>query len=272
MFVDSHCHLDCIDLKDFDNDFDKLIRHTEQANIEHLLCVSINLQKYPHMLETIRDYPGISVSAGMHPMADESESFSSEMLVQLADDKKVVAIGETGLDYFYHKGDPEWQQERFRAHVQVANQLNKPLIVHTRDAGDDTLAILQQEDAQNCGGVIHCFTETQAFAEQAMAMGFMISISGIVTFRNADALRAIAGSIPDEYLLIETDSPYLAPMPHRGKQNQPAYVRHVAEVLAEVRGTSVEHIAKITRDNFYRCFKGAADNLSLTAIAELQAC
>ncbi len=254
MLVDSHCHLDCIDLTEFDNNFDTLIQQTLEAGVEHMLCVSINLQKYPQMLEKVRPYPTISVSAGMHPMADETDDFSVEYLTELASDKKVVAIGETGLDYYYHKGDPHWQQQRFRAHIQVANQLDKPVIVHTRDAGDDTLDILRQENAGRCGGVIHCFTETQAFADQAIEMGLMISISGIVTFRNAEALRDIARSIPDDHLLIETDSPYLAPMPHRGKQNQPAYVRHVAETLAAVRNTTVEHIAEISRNNFYRLF------------------
>lgn len=254
MFIDSHCHLDCIDLSEFDNDFDSLIKHTQQQNIEHMLCVSINLKQYPAMLEKVRGYPNISVSAGMHPMADESDDFSAEYLTDLARDKKVVAIGETGLDYFYHKGDPAWQQERFRSHVSVANQVNKPLIIHTRDAAEDTLNILHQENAEQCGGVIHCFTETQDFADQAMEIGFMISISGIVTFKNADALRKVAKKIPDDRLLIETDSPYLAPIPHRGKQNQPAYVQHVAETLARIRDTSVEHIAEISRNNFYQLF------------------
>ena len=254
MLVDSHCHLDCIDLSEFDNSFDKLIQHSHDAGVEHMLCVSINLEKYPAMLEKVRAYPFVSVSAGMHPMADESDAFTVEYLAELASDEKVVAIGETGLDYYYHKDDPQWQQERFRAHIQVANELDKPVIVHTRDAGDDTLAILKQENAERCGGVIHCFTETQAFADKALELGFMISISGIVTFRNADALRAIAKTIPDDRLLIETDSPYLAPVPFRGKQNQPAYVEQVAETLAQVRDTSVEHIAEISRNNFYRLF------------------
>ncbi len=254
MLVDSHCHLDCIDLSDFDNDFDKLIQHSHDSGVEHMLCVSINLNKYPDMLEKVRDYPFISVSAGLHPMADEDDEFSAIQLSELAKDEKVVAIGETGLDYFYHKGDPHWQQERFRAHLQVANSLNKPVIIHTRDAGDDTLKILQQENADRSGGVIHCFTETQDFADKALELGFMISISGIVTFKNADALREIAKRIPDDRLLIETDSPYLAPVPHRGKQNQPAFVRHVAEALAEIRNTSVECIAELSRNNFYRLF------------------
>jgi TatD DNase family protein len=254
VLVDSHCHLDCIDLSEFDNDFDKLIQHTQNAGVEHMLCVAINLKKYPGMLEKVRAYPNISVSAGMHPMAEESDEFSIEGLTALATDKKVVAIGETGLDYYYHRGDPQWQQNRFRAHIQVANAVDKPVIIHTRDAGADTLEILRQENVEHCGGVIHCFTETQGFADQAMELGMMISISGIITFKNAEALREIVKSIPDDYLLIETDAPYLAPIPHRGKQNQPSYVQHVAETLAEIRGTSVEHIAQVTTDNFYRLF------------------
>lgn len=254
MLVDSHCHLDCIDLSEFDNDFDNLIQHTLNSGIEHMLCVSINLKNYPSMLEKVRAYSNISVSAGMHPMAEETDDFSADYLADLARDKKVVAIGETGLDYFYHKGDPEWQRERFRAHIQVANQVDKPVIIHTRDAAKDTIDILQQENAQQCGGVIHCFTETQSFANQAMDLGFMISISGIVTFKNADALREVAKKIPDDRLLIETDSPYLAPIPHRGKQNQPAYVKRVAETLATIRNTSVEHIAEVSRNNFYQLF------------------
>lgn len=257
MLIDSHCHLDCIDLKDFDNNFDGLVKQSHQAGVEHMLCVSINMDTYPAMLEQMRAYPQISVSVGVHPMADEPKEFRADHLYQLALDEKVIAVGETGLDYFYHKGDPTWQQRLFRQHVQVANAAEKPIIVHTRDAAEDTLEILKQEDAEDCGGIIHCFTETQDFAEQAMALGFMISISGIVTFKNADSLRAVAKMIPDDRLLIETDSPYLAPIPHRGKQNQPAYVQHVAQTLAEIRETSVEHIARITRENFYRMFPTA---------------
>lgn len=257
MLVDSHCHLDCIDLSEFDNDFGKLIEHTKQAGVEHMLCVSINLDKYPGMLEQVRPYPNISVSAGVHPMADESDVFTDDYLAGLASDDKVVAIGETGLDYYYLKGDPQSQQQRFRSHIRVANRLNKPVIVHTRDAGQDTLDILREENAEHCKGVIHCFTETQDFASRALELGFMISFSGIVTFKNADALRAVAKTVPDEQLLIETDAPYLAPVPYRGKQNQPGYVHYVAETLAKVRNTSVEHIADITRDNFYRLFSSA---------------
>ncbi len=255
MFVDSHCHLDRIELDAFDGDFDRMISQCEQAKVEHMLCVCIDLQSYPKMRSRVELYPNISVSVGVHPMADQSTGLDEGQLDALAQDERVVAIGETGLDYFYHKGDPSWQQQRFRQHIRCAIKHNKPVIIHTRDAGDDTLTILREEGAQQCGGVIHCFTETRDFAEQAMALGFMISFSGIVTFNNADALREVAAMVPDDYLLIETDAPYLAPKPHRGKQNTPRWVCHVAETLAQVRGVSVEHIAEISRRNFYKLFK-----------------
>ncbi len=254
MFVDSHCHLDCIKLDEFDDDYDILIQRCLDARVEHMLCVSIDMHKYPHMLDQARRYPQVSVSAGVHPMAKPDEDVDADTLKTVACDDKVVAIGETGLDYYYNKGDRDWQHRRFRTHIQCAVDLNKPVIVHTRDAGEDTLGILNEEKANRCGGVIHCFTETMAFAEKALEMDFMISFSGIVTFQNADALRDVARRVPDSHLLIETDSPYLAPAPFRGKQNYPAYVRQVAEKLAEVRQTSVEHIAQVTRDNFYRVF------------------
>ncbi len=254
MFVDSHCHLDRIKLDAFDNTFDNLMTQCRQAGIEHMLCVSIDLDSYDEMRSRVESYPFVSVSVGVHPMADQSSALDAGKLDRLAADDRVVAIGETGLDYYYHKGDPQWQQQRFREHLRCAVKHNKPVIIHTRDAADDTLDILREENAQQCGGVIHCFTETQDFAEQAMQLGFMISFSGIVTFNNADALREVARSIPDERLLIETDSPYLAPKPHRGKQNTPILVKHVAEQLAELRNTSVEHIAEISRNNFYRLF------------------
>jgi TatD DNase family protein len=254
VLVDSHCHLDCIDLSDFDNSFENLINHARRAGVEHILCVSINLEQYPAMLQKVRDYPDISVSAGMHPLSDKNEIFSVEYLTELATDEKVVAIGETGLDYYYHKDTRALQQEHFRAHIQVATRLDIPLVIHTRDATHDTLKILEQENAEQCGGVIHCFTESQNFANQALEMGFMISFSGIITFRNADRLRAVAKTIPDDRLLIETDSPYLAPVPYRGKQNQPAFVQYIAETLADIRSTSVEHIAEISKNNFYRLF------------------
>ena len=219
-----------------------------------MLCVSIDLEKYPNMLELVADYPQVSVSVGVHPMAELETPLNADHLKSLATNSKVVSLGETGLDFYYHKGDTQEQQERFRTHIQIANDLNKPIIVHTRDAGQDTLEILRSENAEKCSGVIHCFTETMAFAEKAMELGFMISFSGITTFKTADAIREVAKLVPDDRILIETDSPYLAPVPHRGKQNWPALVKHVAETLAEVRNTSVEHIAKISKENYYRLF------------------
>jgi TatD DNase family protein len=254
MFVDSHCHLDCLKLDDFDHDFDQLIQSCSQSGIEHMLCVSIDMESYPHMYRLVRDYPQISVSVGVHPMADKNQTITTTHLEQLATQPKVVAIGETGLDYYYHQGDRIWQQERFRSHLRCAVKMMKPVIIHTRDASADTLAILREEQAEKCKGVIHCFTESLEFAREALDMNFMISFSGITTFRNADKLREVARFVPDDRILIETDSPYLAPVPHRGKQNWPGLVRHVAETLAEQRKTSVEHIAEITRMNFYRLF------------------
>lgn len=254
MFVDSHCHLDCIDLAEFGGSFDTLVKRVADAKIEHMLCVSIDLEKYPIMRGQVADYPQISVSVGVHPMADESQKLEASYLKKLADDKKVVAIGETGLDYYYHKGDRAWQQERFRTHLQCAVDIGKPVIVHTRDAGQDTLDILKSEQVEKCGGVIHCFTESMEFSEKAMELGMMISFSGITTFKNADDLRTVAKQVPDDYLLIETDSPYLAPVPYRGKQNWPSLVTHVAQTLADVRDTSVEHIADVTRNNYYKLF------------------
>lgn len=256
MFVDSHCHLDRIDLEDFDGDFSRLIARCDENGIEHMLCVSIDLDAWPSMRAMVEDYPQVSVSVGVHPMADESSELDSVMLRNFAADDKVVAIGETGLDYFYHEGDPSWQQQRFREHLRAAVELDKPVIIHTRDAGEDTLRILREEGADSCGGVIHCFTETMSFAESAIDLGFLISFSGIVTFNNASALREVAATIPEEYLLIETDSPYLAPVPHRGKQNWPGLVRHVADKIAEVRGSSTGHIAEVSRNNYYRLFGG----------------
>ncbi|MBT8129096.1 MAG: TatD family hydrolase, partial [Gammaproteobacteria bacterium] len=238
MFVDSHCHLDCIKLDEFDDDFDILIQRCLDAGVEHMLCVSIDMHKYPQMLEQVRRYPQVSVSAGVHPMAEQEKDVDAKALKQIASNEKVVAIGETGLDYYYNKGDTKSQQERFRTHIQCAVELDKPVIVHTRDAGKDTLDILKQENAEQCGGVIHCFTETMAFAEKALELGFMISFSGIITFRNAEALREVARQVPDSHLLIETDAPYLAPAPFRGKQNYPAHVKHVAQKLADIRNTS----------------------------------
>ncbi len=252
--VDSHCHLD---FRDFEGELDDVVGRARDAGVGAMVTICTHLSRFDRVRAIAERYDNIWCSAGVHPHeADgEGEAATVEALMALAADPLVVGIGETGLDYYYHKDNPEWQRQRFRAHIQVANQLNKPVIIHTRDAGHDTLEILRQENADLCSGVIHCFTETQEFANQALEMGFMISFSGIITFRNADRLRKIVKSIPDDKLLIETDSPYLAPIPHRGKQNQPAFVQYVAATLAELRNTSVEHIAEISRNNFYQLFK-----------------
>ena len=205
------------------------------------------------MLAKIAPLPQVFASCGVHPL-DQESPWSPELLRQLAAEPRVVAIGETGLDYFYHPEHKLIQQQAFREHIRVARELHKPLIIHTRDAQEDTLAILKEEGADSVGGVLHCFTEDWAMAEAAMALGFYISISGIVTFRNADRLREVTRRLPAERLLIETDSPYLAPVPHRGQENEPAYVRDVAEYVAWLRNTTVEEIAALTSENFFRLF------------------
>ena len=254
MFVDSHCHLDCIKLDEFEDSFEHLIKKTTDAGIDHMLCVSINLDDYPAMLAMVEPYEQISVSVGVHPMSDKDKIPDTAYLKNLASNKKVIAIGETGLDYYYNKNDIDRQQAFFREHINCAIEVNKPVIVHTRDASSDTLNILREQNADRCGGVIHCFTESMQFAEDAMGLGFMISFSGIITFNNADRLREVVKNIPDEFLLIETDSPYLAPKPFRGKQNWPAHVSSVAEKIAELRNTNIEHIAQISKNNFNRLF------------------
>ena len=255
MFIDSHCHLDCIDLKDFDNSFDVLLADIKSQQVHRMLCVSINLQSYKPMRKLVDAYDFIDVSVGIHPSDAAQHGTTSELLQELGEDKRVVAIGETGLDYYYAEESKSEQQLSFRNHIQAARALNKPVIVHTRDAQQDTLEIMKSEQADDCGGVLHCFTESWDMAKAALDMGFYISFSGIVTFKNAQALREVARKVPDDRFLIETDSPYLAPMPHRGQQNRPSWVKHVAECLAEVRSCSVEDIADLSSINYQRLFQ-----------------
>jgi TatD DNase family protein len=254
MLVDSHCHLDRVDLAPYGGDFAALLAATRAAGVVQSLCVSIDLQAYPAMLALVEPHGGISVSVGVHPNERYTEEPDPDTLVELARHPKNVAIGETGLDYFHGKGDLEWQRERFRRHVAAARLARKPLIIHSRDARADTLAILREEGASEVGGVMHCFTEDWDTAARAMDLGFHISFSGILTFKSADELREVARRVPDDRLLIETDSPYLAPVPHRGKPNEPRHVVHVAALLAELRGTDVETIAAVTTANFARLF------------------
>lgn len=250
MFIDSHCHLDRIDLKLYQNDFDCFMQEAKNSQIDHMLCIAIDLESYPAMVDLVKDYPEISLSVGVHPNVNEGKDPSTEELIELGGNPKVIAIGETGLDYFRSEGDLDWQHQRFRNHIKAAKVLNKPLIIHTREAGHDSLDVLADEGADQVGGIIHCFTEDWAYAEKALALGFYISFSGIVTFKNAQAIKEVAKKVPADRFLIETDSPYLAPVPYRGKPNYPTYVRYVAEHIAELRETSVEEIARLSTDNF----------------------
>ena len=257
MLVDSHCHLDRVDLAPYDGDFSKLMQATHAAGVSHLLCVSIDLESYPQMLALVKDYPEVFVSVGVHPNDHDRREPSVEELVGFARHPKNIAIGETGLDYFHAKGDLGWQRDRFRTHIRAARMAVKPLIIHTREARDDTITILRDEQADAVGGVMHCFTETWEMARAALDLGFYISFSGIVTFKSAEALRAVAARVPDDRLLIETDSPYLAPVPHRGKPNEPRYVGRVAETIAALRGVSVEQLGQQSSENFFRLFSAA---------------
>jgi TatD DNase family protein len=222
------------------------------------LCAGVTLERFPVMLDIVRSAPNLFAAVGVHPDTEESAREASiEELIALANDQKVIAIGETGLDYYRLSGDLEWQRERFRIHIQAAKACGKPLIVHTRAAAADTLKVLKDEGAEQVGGVFHCFTESAEVARQALDLGFHISFSGIVTFKNAVDLKAIAQWVPLDRLLVETDSPYLAPTPYRGKTNQPAYVLHVAEEIARLRDSTLDAIAEATTTNFFRLFRHA---------------
>lgn len=254
MFIDSHCHLNFPELAE---NLDEILENMRRNEVSHALCVGVTLEKFPQILALAEQHDQIFASVGVHPDHELDTEPTQELLVQLAQHPKVVAIGETGLDYFRLKGDLEWQRERFRTHIRAARVCRKPLIVHTREAAADTLRIMKEEGAEQVGGVMHCFTESVEVAEAAMEMNFHISFSGIVTFKNAVALKEVARQVPLNRILIETDSPYLAPVPFRGKLNQPAYVRQVAEELARLRGISLEEIAHATTANFHRLFKTA---------------
>ena len=254
MFIDSHCHINFPELA---ADLAGVTEAMGANGVTHALCVSVNLETFPDVLAVAERFPNIFASAGVHPDDRSGEEPDVERLVSLADHPKVVAIGETGLDYYRVEGAADWQRERFRTHIRAARQAGKPLIIHTREAATDTLRILREEAAAEVGGVMHCFTETADVALQAMEMNFMISFSGIVTFKNATALKDIARELPLQYMLIETDSPYLAPIPFRGKTNQPAYVRFVAEEIARLKGIPIGAIAEATSANFFRLFKAA---------------
>ena len=253
MLVDSHCHLDGLNYETIHADVADVVTKAKERGVSHLLSVSVTLPRFQTMLELVKDFDNIHVSCGVHPLNLEICYDKAELLA-LASHEKVVAIGETGLDYFYSPDNKQQQMDSFRNHIQVAVALNKPLIVHSRGAVADTIRILQEEGADKVGGVIHCFTESQEMAEAVLTMGFYISISGIVTFKSARDLQDVVKAIPAERLLVETDSPYLAPVPYRGKENQPAYVRVVAEFVAELREVSFAELATTTSENYFRLF------------------
>ena len=222
-----------------------------------MLCVSVTLETFPEIRALAHGHPRVFASAGVHPNETQGSEPTVDDLVDLAKDERVVAIGETGLDYYRSHGDMAWQQERFRRHIRAAKQSGKPLIIHTREAADDTLRIMREERAADIGGVMHCFTEGWEVARAALDLNFHISFSGIITFRNAEALREVVRQVPEDRLLIETDAPYLAPVPFRGKTNEPAFVRHVAECVANVRQSDMDSIADVTTRNFFSLFRHA---------------
>ncbi|MHB0925977.1 MAG: TatD family hydrolase [Gallionellaceae bacterium] len=250
-FVDSHCHLNFPELAENMADVLAQMQHNDVAAA---LCVSVNLAEFPQVLALAEQHPNIYASVGVHPDYEDVEEPSVARLVELARHPRVIAIGETGLDYFRLKGDLEWQRTRFRNHIRAARECGKPLIIHTREAAADTLRIMAEENAAGAGGVMHCFTETWDVAEAALEMGFYISFSGIITFKSAKQIKEVAQRVPLERILIETDAPYLAPVPYRGRLNQPAYVKHIAEEIALLRGIDVSEVGRRTTENFMRLF------------------
>ncbi|OIQ86100.1 putative deoxyribonuclease YcfH [mine drainage metagenome] len=254
MLVDSHCHLNFADLAD---NLPAVLQAMHDHGVEYALCVGVTLKEFPQVLAIAEGHEHIFASVGIHPDYEDEVEAGVEDLVRLATHPKVIAIGETGLDYFRLQGDLEWQRARFRVHIRAAIAAGKPLIIHTRNAAEDTLRIMREEGAERVGGVMHCFTESWEVAEQAMALGFYISFSGIVTFKNASLLKDVARRMPLDRMLVETDSPYLAPIPYRGKINQPAYVRYVAQSVADLRGMPLEDLADATTRNFFQLFQQA---------------
>lgn len=252
MLVDSHCHLDFPELA---GDLDPVFALMRENQVTHALCVSVTLEDFPRVRKLAESHSNLYASVGIHPDYESVNSVTVDELVALASHPRIVAIGETGLDYFRLKGDLEWQRERFRAHIRAARQCVKPLIIHTRAAAEDTLKVMREEGADKAGGVMHCFTETLEVAQAAMDMGFYISFSGIVTFKTAKDLKAVAAAVPLERMLVETDSPYLAPVPFRGRTNQPGYVKHVAEEIARLKGVGYDEVCRVTTNNFFKLFK-----------------
>ncbi len=258
MFVDSHCHLDRLDLSARNNSLQSVLDAAKDRNVERMLCVAIDLEQFPTMMDCIEGQNHIFASVGVHPLHVNDSPVDSAELLRLAGHKQVVALGETGLDYYYQKDNVEQQQESFIRHLQVSAETRLPVIVHTREAREDTINILRQHADTDVGGVLHCFTESLEMAQQALELNYLISFSGIITFRNAEPLRDVVRNIPLEKMLIETDAPYLTPVPNRGKPNEPQYVVDVAQCIADLKGVRVEEVAEITTANFDRLFAKAS--------------
>jgi TatD DNase family protein len=256
MFIDSHCHIDFPELA---ARLPEILGKMQENQVSHALCVSVDLPDFPRVLALAEQHANIYASVGVHPDYPDTPEPSVDDLIRLSNHPKIVAIGETGLDYYRLEGDLEWQRDRFRRHIRASRATGKPLIIHTRSASEDTIRIMREEgagtDKGGAGGVMHCFTESLEVAQAAMEMGFYISFSGIVTFKSAKELQAVALAVPFERMLIETDSPYLAPVPYRGKMNEPGFVRHVAEFIAKHKGVPLEEVAQQTTANFFKLFK-----------------
>lgn len=256
ILTDSHTHFELLQDESLPDQTAAIIERARQEGIGYFLNVCVKLSRFNEVLRPAELYPFVYASAGLHPN-DDSEEADLQNLMEAGGHPRVVAIGETGLDYFRSSGDLDWQRDRFRLHIQAAKNLKKPLIIHMRDAKDDTLRLLREESAQDVGGVMHCFTEDWSTAKLALELGFYISFSGIVTFKNAASIQDAARNIPIDRMLIETDAPYLAPVPLRGKKNEPAYLRHTAAFIADLRGISLDDVATQTTKNFFTLFKGA---------------
>ncbi len=253
MLVDSHCHLDFDDLA---GRLPEVFARMQANGVGVAVCVGVNLEDWPRVIALAESDPRLFATVGVHPEYTDAREPSADELVALARHPKVIAIGETGLDYYWHKDAPEWQRARFRTHIAAARQAKLPLVIHTRDAAADTLRLMAEEGAGEVGGVMHCFTETWEVAAAALDLGFHISFSGIVTFKNALQIKEVAQKAPLDRILVETDAPYLAPVPFRGKLNEPGHVLHVAEEIARLRGLSLEAVAEATTTNFARLFPG----------------
>ena len=252
--VDSHCHLNFEPLSE---DIQGVLARAKENNIDYMLCVAVNMEDYPEVLALAEAHQHIFASVGVHPCYEDVAEPTVEELVAHAKNPKVVAIGETGLDYFRTSGDVAWQRERFVTHIQAAIEAEKPLIIHTREAADDTMDMLKSNQADQCGAAMHCFAEDWQTAKKALDLGFYISFSGIVTFNSAKTLKDVAKKCPLDRMLVETDAPYLAPVPMRGKPNQPAFVAHTAQYVADLKGIELESLAETTSDNFFRLFSSA---------------